>query len=307
MSRDDALHDPPPHDPDPTSTAARSSGAVDVVRRCGGRADYRSLRRHVSDTAIKRAVAAGDLLRVARGLYVLPRLPDPVTAAAACRGVVSHESAAALLGLDLLHPPRQVHVTAPRGARPPAMKGVALHRCSLEPREVTGHTTSLLRTVLDSCLSLPFREALAVADGAARRDPDLLTELDLAAHRPGPGRRRRFAVARAASPLAANPFESALRGELISAALGTFTPQEPILTSRGARYVVDLADRRRRIAIEADGFRWHGDPRRLTEDCRRYDDLVADGWLVLRFAFDHVVFEPGWLVDTVRRACRLRR
>lgn len=280
--------------------------AAEVVRGLGGRATYRTLRRHVSDTAIKRAVAGGDLLRVARGLFVLPGLPDPLTAAAACRGAVSHESAAALLGLELLQSPRTVHVTAARGARPRPVPGVVLHRRHLEPGEVEEHVTTVLRTVLDCCLSLPFREALAVADSAARRDPGLVEDLAVAAARLGPGRRRRTAVARAVDPRAANPFESVLRAEPLTAGITCFVRQLPIVTSVGSRYVVDLAEPRRRVVLETDGFRWHGDPRRLTEDCRRYDDLVADGWLVLRFAFDHVVFDPGWVVDVVRRTLQHR-
>lgn len=203
---------------------------------------------------------------MARGVHVLPELPPALAVAGACRGAVSHESAAALLGLELVQPPRTVHVTCPRGAKPPAMKQVVVHRRGLAPGEVDGDVTTPLRTVLDCCLTLPFREAVAVA---------------------------------------ADPFESVLRADLVTAGLDTSTPQLEIITRSGHRMVVDLGDPRRRVVIEAEGFRWHGDPRSLIEDCRRYDDLIADGWLVLRFAFDHVMFDSAWIVETVRRVLRM--
>jgi hypothetical protein len=42
-------------------------------------------------------------------------------------------------------------------------------------------------------------------------------------------------------------------------------------------------------------------------DCRRYDELVIAGWLVLRFAWEHVMFEPEWVRHTIQGAIALRR
>ena len=101
-------------------------------------------------------------------------------------------------------------MTAARGARPDVPKQVVRHRCHLDPSEIDGHVTSVVRTVMDCCRSMPFREALAVADAASRVID--LDELRRAGARPGPGRARRVSVTAAADPRAANPFESALRG-----------------------------------------------------------------------------------------------
>lgn len=62
---------------------------------------------------------------------------------------------------------------------------------------------------------------------------------------------------------------------------------------------VDLGDTRRRIALEADSFAWHGSRSALDQDCRRYDELVRVGWLVLRFSWEQVMFDPGWVADCV--------
>jgi very-short-patch-repair endonuclease len=66
---------------------------------------------------------------------------------------------------------------------------------------------------------------------------------------------------------------------------------------------VDLGDRRRRIALEADSFEYHGTRRALRDDCRRYDELARAGWTVLRFAWEHVVGDPRWVASVVTDVC----
>lgn len=269
--------------------------AAEVVARFGGRAERVALLRHVTAHDIARAIDAGDLVRAARGIYILPGLPDAQAVAASCRGVVSHGSAAVLHGLDLVVAPTAVHVTAPRGARPVIPKRIRLHRCALDPHEVDGGRTSLVRTVMDCCVSLPFREALAVADSALRQvDAD---QLLTAAARPGPGRRRRLKVVAAADPRSANAFESALRGSLLDVNI-VLTPQLDVPTP-GGTFRVDLADARRRVAVEADSFAWHGGRDALRRDCHRYDELARADWRVLRFSWEHVMFEPDWVTSVV--------
>lgn len=276
-----------------------STSAVEVVRRFGGRAMRADLLRHTTTHLITSAVEAGDLVRVARGLYVLAELPTAPTAAAACRGVLSHESAAAALQLPLLLPPSIVHVTVPRGARPAPIKNVRLHERDLAPGDVDNHVTVPLRTVLDCCATMPFREALALADSAARLVPGFLDDFTAVAGAHGRGRRMREQVAKHVSGLSSGPFESAVRADLIAARLTGFRPQVTIRAG-GEVFRVDLADQRRRIVIEADSFSWHGNRAALDSDCRRYNELVRAGWLVLRFSWEQVMFSPDWVVSVVR-------
>lgn len=93
--------------------------------------------------------------------------------------------------------------------------------------------------------------------------------------------------------------DSALRGTLLEAGLTSFEPQVR-LRGRGSVVRVDLADRRRRIVLEADSFAWHGSREALALDCRRYDELVAGGWLMLRFAWEQVMFDERWVAGIVR-------
>lgn len=159
---------------------------------------------------------------------------------------------------------------------------------------------------------MPFAEALAVADGALRLNllpaqllpaaPLLVSAAD-ATRGPGRGRRRR--VAGCADRRAANPFESALRAVLIEAGLTDFEPQLSIPLSAFTVHA-DLADPRRRIALEAEGFRYHGSRDEFLRDCGRYTEMVSRGWLVLRFTWDNVIFGGPWVVDVIRDAIRLR-
>ena len=57
--------------------------------------------------------------------------------------------------------------------------------------------------------------------------------------------------------------------------------------------------------MEADSFEWHGKRAKLRSDCRRYDELVVDGWIVLRFGWEDVMFEQEWVESILRQAVAL--
>jgi very-short-patch-repair endonuclease len=59
----------------------------------------------------------------------------------------------------------------------------------------------------------------------------------------------------------------------------------------------DLVDERLWLVLEADSFEWHGKRSALASDARRYNLLVVRGWIVLRFSYEDVMFQP----DEVRR------
>ncbi len=204
--------------------------------------------------------------------------------------------------LDLVREPEVVHVTVPSRARPVRRPGVRYHWSSL-PTPAHGWATPVLRTVLDCAAALPFDEALPVADSALRlglTTREALLAGALASPRTGQGRRLR--VTRFADARAANVLESRLRGIVLGAGFETFEPQFTItLPRRTVR--PDLVDPVRRVVIEAEGFEHHGPRAAFTEDCRRYDELTADGWIVLRFTWEQVMDQPAWVADVVREAC----
>jgi hypothetical protein len=144
--------------------------AAEALRRLGGQTGRAELLRHTTRHHLRMALACGSVQRMARGLYALPELPDPLKAAARARGVPSHATAAALLGLGMVFSPVAIHVSVAHGARPPARKGVTYHRRrSLPPWAPAGNPSEVVRhVVLDCATTMPFPQALAVADSALR-------------------------------------------------------------------------------------------------------------------------------------------
>ena len=61
------------------------------------------------------------------------------------------------------------------------------------------------------------------------------------------------------------------------------------------------------MLLEADSFYWHGHRAALVMDCRRYDDLVAAGYVVLRFSWEHILGDPDWVVSVVRAVLAARQ
>lgn len=141
---------------------------------------------------------------------------------------------------------------------------------------------------------LPFPAALAVADSALRHgdvDSDALVRAAAGIRGKGAAMARR--VAEHASPLAANPFESVLRGIATDAGLEV-QPQSPI--SLGPVTVhPDVVVRGRRLVIEADSWEWHSGKEAFARDCWRYTMLVVGGWVVLRLTWWQVMHDPDFV------------
>ena len=243
---------------------------------------------------------------MARGRYALPDSSRAAAAALAAPGVLAGHSAAASYGWGTLHRRDDAVVAVLPGQRVDPLPAVTYRRRRLDPVERREGRTSPLATVVDCATSLPFVDALAVAD-AALRDRVLPEELHDAALRfRGHGAADLRRVARHADGRAANALESGLRGHLVLAGVRGFTPQH-VVTGPGVFAQVDLADPARRVAIEADGFEVHGGRRRFAADLQRHDELAALGWVTLRFAWEHVMFRAGWLVEQVLAVLRRRR
>jgi len=284
--------------------------AVRALTRCGGTADFGTLRRLVGRHAVRRARARALILRDSRGRYALPTAHEGRRAANRLTGVVSHTSAAAHWGWPMKLVPEQPTITVPRkrNVSKEARHGVRVSWRGLRPGDVVdGVVTSPLRTVIDCALTLPFDEALVVADSALRAGDVLASELaDAAEALRGAGRQTVIRVAREASPLAANPFESVLRAISLDVPGLSLVPQVRISES-GLVVRPDLVDEGLRIVAEADSFEWHGQRKALVADCARYCNLVCRGWIVLRFAWEQVMFAPQWVTRCLLAATEQRQ
>lgn len=74
---------------------------------------------------------------------------------------------------------------------------------------------------------------------------------------------------------------------------------------RGRTYRLDFAWPALRLAVEIDGAFVHG-PDRLTADLHRQNQVLLDGWLILRFSWFMVVRQPAMVERDMRDAWALR-
>jgi very-short-patch-repair endonuclease len=89
------------------------------------------------------------------------------------------------------------------------------------------------------------------------------------------------------------------RALFLDAGFEHFEPQV-VIDLGGRRIRVDLGERGIRLAVEAEGYEHHAAPPQFAADCRRYNELVAAGWLVLRFTYQDIVLDPAGVVATTR-------
>lgn len=265
----------------------------ETLHSLGGLARRGQLVRFEGRAAVDRALAGGDIVRVARGRYGLRTLPDAVVAAGRVAGVLGLEHAALHHGWEVVDNPRRPQLVVPKDRR---VSEDARSRLDLIWRDLGSDDHDGLATspalTLDMCSRrLPFHRALAVADSALRAGfrPARLDALARQAR--GPGSRQLRRVADAARGAAANPFESVLRAIALDVAGLNVTPQV-LLTGPGWAIRPDLVDEELALVLEADSFEWHGGRAALDRDATRYNRLVAAGWSVLRFSWEAVMARP---------------
>jgi very-short-patch-repair endonuclease len=265
-----------------------------ALETMGGVSTRATLIAATSRAEVDRALRHGEVVRGAPGRYTLPGADLAVRVAHESSGALCLTSAALHHGWEVKQVPDLPHVIYPKKRKIPSWyrSRVQVHRGDLHADQVEGIATSRLQT-LEMCLrSLPFDEALAVADSALRHDdvlPRTLQGLAISARGPGSRQMRRVALAGRAE--AANPFESVLRAIALDAPGLSVEPQRVI---RGRRVWArpDLVDAQLCIVLEADSFEWHGGRAALDRDAHRYNRLAVEGWLVLRFSWEAVMFRP---------------
>jgi len=237
----------------------------------------------------------------------LPGLDAALAAAHGLAGVVSHRSAALHWGWELKVLPAQPEITLPRRRRvaPERIRAVEVRRADLAPGDAVDGVTSRDRTLLDCLRNLPEDEGLVIADSALRHDFSARRLALLAQSARGPRTDRIRRVASNARHDAANVFESALRAIAVTVPGLHVEPQvavrEPQFLGRP-----DLVDERLRIILEADSFEWHGKRAALRRDTQRYNNFAVHGWLVLRFAYEDVMFDAPWVKATLMSAVQER-
>lgn len=217
--------------------------------------------------------------------------------------VASHESAARIHGLDLLHEPPTdlITLTRPPGsgtARGPRTRYVAAR---LFRRHVTTclgvPVTTPARTVIDLARSLPFMDGVVVADSALHLG--VATKADLAAvlgqcpQWRGADQARRvveFSDGRAESVL-----ESCAR--VVFERNGLEPPELQVwFDTAGGSYRVDFYWPKYRTIAEADGKKKYTDPSKAIAQLKRDEHLRGTGEHVLHFTWGELFGQEKALV-----------
>jgi Protein of unknown function (DUF559) len=280
----------------------------------------------ISPALMRSLVRSGRLVRMRQGVYATKRAMDwagvdpvrahvlTVRAAKATVGgnaVASYHSAALLHRLSLLKPAPAgaVALTLPLAkrwnrARPAA---VVFHASDLPPRHVTRlhnlPVTTAARTVVDLARTLPFMDAVVVADSALNEEkttkPELHRALEESAGWPGVKQARRvidFADERAESPL-----ESAARVVFEQSGL---EPPELQATIHGPDFAlrVDFRWQGQKVIAEADGLVKYDDREDLLAERERDHLLREAGYTVVHFTWPELFQKPDVVITRIRKA-----
>lgn len=200
----------------------------------------------------------------------------------------------------------------PRDAVPeicvgPSMRrraGVVIRRYPIPADAVTSKgaaaVTTPLWTAFDLARFLPFDDAVIAvefAHGHYLRLEDIPDMLPTLAGRWGAARARRvFAAANGDSE---SPMETRVRLTLHDAG---FTDLVPQLRLPELRCRIDLADARRKIAVEYDGDGHFDDPATIRRDIARRNRLIAAGWIVIVVTKNLYYKDRAEMIRLVRQA-----
>lgn len=296
----------PPDDPAWERQVAEMGRPVEVDGRVtaagalallGGSATRQQLRGHLTQRELLAAVHDGSIARVGHGRFALPAVRDYKRLAVQHRAVVSHLTAALAHGWPVLVAPTVASLTVRRGRTLRRFDGSIIrpYAAPLTDAELAAGVTPPLRTVVDCARTLPWGEALAVADSALRSGRVRPAELTAAAERArGPGSAQARRVAAHATAAAYGPFESVVRS--IALDVPGLTPVAQLEVAHpGLLAHVDVGDPHLRIAIEAESLEYHWTRDELEADCSRYTVLAAYGWVVLRVTWVAAMFRPEWV------------
>lgn len=255
------------------------------------------------------------LERVHPGVYRIAGVPPTweqrvrgATLWAGAGSVASHTSAAA--GLGLCDRDDTVHVTTERRLHPLPPGITVHHRGPLPPEDVTClhgiPMTTMPRTIVDLAQIWPLGrlETALVRASRQRMSMARLEARARALRRPGePGAARLRLLLRGESE---SELSTIVRRILVSGGLPAPRREHKVMHGGAVVARVDLAYPDKRIAIEADGWRWHRELDDFAHDRKRQNRLVLLGWLLLRFTWADADTRPSVIVATTRRAL-LRR
>jgi very-short-patch-repair endonuclease len=273
----------------------------------------------LSYTAIRRRVRSGLLCEILPGTFVVAGAPKSwrqnLWAAqlwAGLEAALSHRSAGALLELEGIGA-SYVEITTRRSLK---SDRVLIHRKRLQLVETDVRAglrvTNAARTLLDLGDVLRFRAVERAADDALHRGlvtlAGLKNELALAGGRGVRGTTILREIVDTRSPSdsrSQSTLERRLARLIKSSGLPSPASQFEVFDESGFVARVDFAYPEIRLAIEAEGYRFHRDRQTWSHDLERRSALALLGWRVLHFTWEDVHDRPAWVINQIRRSLLL--
>jgi hypothetical protein len=226
---------------------------------------------------------------------------------------ISHGTAAWTWDMPFTPQLDAIEVLRPYG-RFTRLDGVVARRSRIiVPADLTVHKglpiTSRARTIVECSARLTVEQTGKLLDDAIRRDKRTLEETRSCFARLASGGRRRKRSIRTALALRLpgyDPGESDLELVTLRALIGAGLPipvQQHRVVLNGKRCRIDLAYPELKIAIELQGWEWHGGRESFDDDKARMSELTAIGWRGLEITSRHAPEDiVRWVSGTIAHA-----
>jgi very-short-patch-repair endonuclease len=246
-------------------------------------------------TSVGKAVAAGRIVRIRRGVYSRPREADLFGLALHHNALLTCLSAAPIYRLWTLNEAGPLHLSPGHKATPPGM--LAHGRC-LHATHPWLPVAGLADVLIHALRCLPELESLVMVQCAAQRGD--ITVQFLRRKLPGNRNARARAVLDSVIPRADSVLEVLANFHFCQAGLKVRRHVQLPGVGEVDFLIEDC------LVVETDGGT-HLEPRQVRKDRKRNNATVVGGHLGLRFGYDDVVNHPARMVAEVLAVLELRR
>lgn len=221
----------------------------------------------------------------------------------------SHATAGELRRVIKPRTGEKFHITAPTRREHPWIafhQSTALTAADIETIDGL-RVTSLERTFLDLAATESQRTVeLAINEAIIRRhfDPQALhAAVERFKGHPG---LKTLKVAMKDVDAGLTPTDGEASEELHKLLRRTNFQPRPLYQKRLLTYRPDFLWPEHKLVVEADGDRFHQTPFRRREDRTRNHHLRAHGYEVLRFTYHQIIYQPDYVIATIRAALESR-
>ncbi|WP_426226214.1 type IV toxin-antitoxin system AbiEi family antitoxin domain-containing protein [Pseudarthrobacter sp. DSP2-3-2b1] len=248
-----------------------------------------------SRTHLEKALAAGRIVRIRRGVYSTPREAGVLGLALQHNALVTCLSAAPIYRLWTLHEASSVHLSPGHKTAP---RGTLVHGRCPHPTHPWLPVAGLADVLIHSLRCLPTVESLVMLQCAAQRG-DITLEF-LRRKLPGNRNARARALLGNVIPRADSLLEVLANYHFRSAGLQVRRHVEIPGVGEVDFLIEDC------LVVETDGDT-HLEPHQVKKDRKRNNATLMGGHLGLRFGYDDVVYHPERMVAQVMEVIDLCR